>query len=127
MKEVITMINKDQEFMVQKIRSQYTEKEFSQLETLKALDKKVKKPANTFAYTFGSVSAVVMGTGMSFVMTDLGDKLGLGDMMIPGIMVGILGLAMALLTYPIYKKILSRRKEMYSEEILRLSESLLQN
>lgn len=121
------MINKDQEFMVQKIRSQYTEKEFSQLETLKALDKKVKKPANTFAYTFGSVSAVVMGTGMSFVMTDLGNKLGLGDMMIPGIMVGILGLAMALLTYPIYKKILSRRKEMYSEEILRLSESLLKN
>ena len=121
------MINKDQEFLVQKIRSQYTEKQLTELETLKALDKKVKKPANTFAYAFGSVSAVVMGTGMSFVMTDLGDKLGLGDMMIPGIIIGIIGLVMALLTYPIYKKLLSRRKEMYSEEILRLSESLLQD
>lgn len=119
------MMNKDQEFMVQKIRSQYTQETPSELDALKALDKKVKKPANTFAYTFGSLSAIIMGAGMSFVMTDLGSKLGLGDMMVPGIIVGVIGLAMALLTYPIHKRILKARKQKYAAEILSLSENIL--
>ena len=62
----------DQEFMVEKIRSQYTEQQHTELDALKALDAKVKKPANVFAYTYGSVSAIIMGAGMSLVMTDIG-------------------------------------------------------
>ena len=69
MKEVINMSNNDQEFLVQKIRTQYTEKQHTELDALKELDAKVKRPANVFAYTYGSVSAVVMGAGMSLVMT----------------------------------------------------------
>ena len=56
---------KDQEFIVQKIRTQYTEKQHAELDELKALDTKVKKPAHVFAYTYGSLSAIVMGSGMS--------------------------------------------------------------
>ena len=52
---------KDKEFMVEKIRSQYTEQEHTELDALKALDVKVKRPANVFGYTYGSVSAIVMG------------------------------------------------------------------
>lgn len=62
------MNKNDQEFLVQKIRTQYTEKEHTQLDSLKALDKKVKKPANIFAYTFGTIGALVMGSGMSLAM-----------------------------------------------------------
>ena len=50
------MNKNDQEFLVQKIRSQYTEKESTELDELRALDAKVKRPANMFAYIFGSVS-----------------------------------------------------------------------
>ena len=119
------MSNNDQEFLVQKIRTQYTEKEHTELETLKALDKKVKRPANIFAGIFGTVSAIVMGSGMSLVMTDIGAQLGLEQTMIPGIVIGIVGMGMALLTYPIYKGILSRRKKKFAPEILRLSEKLI--
>ena len=70
------MNQKEKEFMVQKIRTQYTERENTQLDALKALDKKVKKPANVFAVVFGSISAVVMGSGMSLVMTDIGSLIG---------------------------------------------------
>ncbi len=115
----------DQEFLVQKIRSQYTEKQHTELDALKALDAKVKKPANVFAYTYGSIGAVVMGAGMSLVMTDIGAKIGLAATMVPGIAIGIVGMGMALTTYPIYKKVLGARKKKYAPEILKLSEKIM--
>ena len=95
---------KDQEFIVQKIRTQYTEKQHTELDELKALDAKVKKPANVFAYTYGAAGAIVMGAGMSLVMTDIGALIGLSATMVPGITVGIVGLGMALTTYPTTRK-----------------------
>ena len=117
-------INNDQEFLVQKIRSQYTEKQHTELDELKALDAKVRKPANVFAYTYGCISAIVMGTGMSLVMTDIGSVIGISSM-VPGIVIGVVGMAMALSTYPIYKKMLDSRKKKYAPEILKLSEKLM--
>ena len=119
------MNQKEKEFMVQKIRTQYTERENTQLDTLKALDKKVKKPANVFAVIFGSISAVVMGSGMSLVMTDIGSIIGIESPMFPGIIIGVVGLVMALLTYPMYKKILNSRKKKYASEIIKLSDSIM--
>ena len=119
------MNNHDQEFLVQKIRTQYTEKQHTELDELKALDAKVKKPANVFGYVWGSISAIIMGAGMSLVMTDVGSVIGLADAMIPGILVGILGMGMALLTYPMYKGILNTRKKKYAPKILALSEQLM--
>ena len=113
---------KDKEFMVEKIRSQYTESQYTELDALKALDAKVKKPARVFGFTYGSLGAIVMGAGMSLVMTDIGAMLGIADPMIPGIGVGIVGMVMALTTYPIYKKILIKRKKKYAPQILELSE-----
>ena len=125
MKEVMNMSNNDQEFLVQKIRTQYTEKQHTELDELKALDAKVKKPANVFAYTYGSVSAIVMGSGMSLVMTEIGAMIGLASTMVPGIAIGVVGMGMALSTYPIYKKILNSRKKKYAPEILKLSEKIV--
>ena len=116
---------KDKEFIVEKIRSQYTEQEHTELDALKALDTKVKKPANVFGYTYGSIGAIVMGAGMSLVMTDIGAMLGVTKAMVPGIVIGILGLAMVLTTYPIHKKILISRKKKYAGKILELSERVM--
>jgi hypothetical protein len=127
MKEVINMSSNDQEFLVQKIRTQYTEKQHTELDALKELDAKVKKPANIFAYTYGSVSAIIMGAGMSLVMTEIGTILGLTSAMVPGIAIGVVGLSMALTTYPIYKKILEGRKKKFAPEILKISEQLMRN
>ena len=119
------MSNNDQEFLVQKIRTQYTEKQHTELDALKALDAKVKKPANVFAYIYGALSAIVMGAGMSLVMTEIGATVGLTNPMVPGIIIGVVGLGMALTTYPIYKKLLSSRKKKYAGEILKLSEKIM--
>lgn len=122
------MNKNDQQFMAEKIRTQYMEKEQGELDTLRELDAKVRRPANVFTYTFGSISAIIMGGGMSLIMTDIASKLGIGaDPLIPGILIGVAGMAMALVNYPIYKSILSKRKKKYAPEILALSEKIINN
>ena len=120
------MMNKnDQQFIAQKIRANYVEKSPSELDALRELDAKVKRPANVFAYTYGSISAIVMGAGMSLVMTDIGAIIGITSTFIPGIAIGIAGLGLSLLTYPIYKGILNSRKKKYGAEILKLSDKIM--
>lgn len=108
-----------------KIRDKYVEKPTSELDELRELDARVKRPANVFAYVYGSISAVVMGAGMSLVMTDVGSLIGLTDSLVPGIAIGLVGMVLALLTYPLYKGILNSRKKKYGEKILSLSEKIM--
>ena len=115
---------KDMEFAVEKIRSQYTEQQYTEIDALKALDAKVKRPAKVFGYTYGSISAIIMGAGMSLVMTDIGAMIGLTATMVPGIAIGVVGMGMALTTYPIYKKILNSRKKKYAGKIMELSDRI---
>lgn len=126
-KEVITMDRNDQDFLVQKIRTQYTEKEHTQLDALKELDAKVKLPANVFAYIFGSISVIIMGSGMSLVMTDIGSSIGIENSMVPGIIIGIVGMLMAIINYPIHKSILTSRKKKYADQIMKLSDKIMSN
>lgn len=122
------MMNKnDQQFIAQKIRTQYMEKQSTELDALRALDAKVKRPANVFAYVFGSVSAIIMGAGMSLVMTDIGSTIGMQNAMVPGIIIGLVGMIMAIANYPAYKRILGSRKKKYGGEILKLSEKIMNN
>lgn len=118
---------------VQKIRARYSEKTVTDVESLRLLDAKVKRPAKVFSYIFGSISAIIMGCGMSLVMTDIGTVIGLsaytvlgvGAPLLIGISVGIAGLILSLLTYPIYSGILNSRKKKYAPEILELSDKIL--
>ena len=119
------MNKNDQEFLVQKIRTQYTEKEHTRLDELKELDEQVKRPAAVFAYVFGTLSAIIMGSGMSLVMTDIGAQLGMTETMVPGIVIGVIGMAMAIVNYPMYSKILGARRKKYADRIIALSDSLM--
>ena len=119
------MNRNDQQFIAQRIRTQYMEKESTELDALRALDAKVKRPANVFAYVLGSIGAIVMGAGMSLVMTDIGVTLGISAAMPVGIIVGIVGMALALVNYPLYRAILGSRKKKYAGEILALSEKIM--
>lgn len=119
------MNRNDQDFLVQKIRTQYTEKEHTGLDELKELDTKVKRPANVFAYIFGSISAIIMGAGMSLVMTDIAETVGIQNPMLYGIIIGIVGLFMAIINYPIYKGILGSRRKKYADKIIALSDKIM--
>lgn len=121
----MTINKNDQEYLVQKIRTQYTEKQHTELDELKALDKKVKKPANIFAYVFGSIAALIMGMGMSLVMTDIGGVVGIAAPMLLGIVTGVVGMLMAIVNYPVYKSLLGSRRRMFADEIIKLSDRII--
>ena len=119
------MNRNDQNFAAQRIRAQYTEKKMTELDALRSLDAKVKRPANVFSYIFGSIAAIIMGAGMSLIMTDIGATVGIEKAMPIGIAVGIVGMIMAIVNYPIYKGILGRRKKKYAPQIINLSGKII--
>lgn len=58
-----------------------------------------------------------MGAGMSFIMTEIGA--------IIGIMIGIIGMILVALAYPLYNRVLRKNREKIAPEILRLTDELL--
>ena len=119
------MTNQEEREIVERIRSSYEiqPRTPSKLDELKALDKKVKTPAVTFAYTYGTAGSLVLGTGMCFAMKILGSSI--AALMPVGIVIGLVGIAMVSTTYPLYQILLSKRKAKYSDEIVRKSNALL--
>ena len=105
--------------IVEKIKASYENKEKGKLEQLKELDKKTKRPAEVFAYVYGTASSLVLGTGMCYAMKVIGNSMALG------IGVGLLGILLAATTYPLYKAILKSRKKKVSKQIFALSDELL--
>ena len=108
---------------IEQIRASYTEKEITKFDELKELDRKVKRPAEIFAYIFGIIASLILGTGMSLAMKVIGASLSFA--MPLGIGVGLLGILLASVNYPLYKKILKSRKEKYASQIIELSNGLL--
>ena len=58
-------------------------------------------------------------------MTDIGAILGIVNTMIPGVAIGVVGLFMAIINYPIYRGILKSRRQVYGAEILALSNKII--
>ena len=104
------------------IANEYAVKDTTKVVQLKKLDKKAKRPSNIFAYTFGIISALVLGVGMCLSMKLIGD--GSTLTMAAGIVVGLAGIAMASVNYPIYKKLLKNGKDKYAADILRLAKEI---
>ena len=66
-----------------------------------------------------------MGSGMSLVMTDIGATLNLTDTRTSGIITGVIGLLMAVINYPIFKRVLASRRKKYASEVIALSEEIM--
>lgn len=105
---------------VEKMKKEYEVKEITKLDELKTLDKKIKKGPNLFAYIFGVIGSLVLGFGMTVAM----DIILSGNMVI-GIIVGLVGILMVSINYKLYKIILNKNKEKYSDKIIELSNELL--
>ena len=103
------------------IAKEYAPKDNSKIVALRKLDAKAKNPANIFTYTFGIISALVLGTGMSLAMQVIGSGV---TGMILGIIIGIIGIIGCCVNYPIYKYLLKKGKEKYAYEIVELAREI---
>lgn len=114
---------------IKAIRDKYAAPEQTEdkLSLLRRLDGAVTKKATTAALILGIVGSLVLGTGMSLAMTELGSVLGLrGSLsMLVGIPVGLVGILLVSLAYPVYNRTLQKEREKIAPQILRLTEELM--
>lgn len=112
---------------VENIRKKYLPDGEDKLQTLRRLDRSASQKAQAWAMTLGVIGTLVLGAGMSLFMSDLGKSLGLqGHLgLILGIALGLLGLVLVALAYPVYNRILEREKRRLAPQILRLTDELM--
>ena len=113
-------MNTDKIF-AESIAKEYAPKDSSKIVALRKLDRKAKLPATVFTYTWGIVSALVLGTGMCFAMQVIGSSI---THMVIGIIVGVIGMIGCGVNYPIYKKMLENGKKKYAYEIVQLAREI---
>lgn len=114
---------------LKKIREKYTPSTETEdkMARLRKLDASVTKTALTVSLIFGIVGTLILGLGMSLIMTNLSKVLGpYQDMsMVIGIVIGIVGGILASLAYPIYNAIVKAKRKKVSPEIIRLTDELM--
>jgi len=112
---------------IKRIRKKYTAPaaEEDKMAQLRRLDASVYSKATTVALVVGIIGALIMGFGMSLVMTDIGAVLGTFLAMVIGIGVGVIGIILVCLAYPLYNRTLKKEREKIAPEILRLTDELM--
>ena len=107
----------------EQVANDYAPKQASKVKALKRLDARAKNPAKIFAFTFGITSALVLGTGMSLAMGVIGG--GAAATIGVGIAIGCLGIAGVSINYFLYKKILTKSKNKYATDIIKLANEII--
>ena len=112
---------------IKAIRKKYAVQEQTEdkMAQLRRLDAAVTQKATTVSLVFGIIGALIMGIGMSLVMTDIGNILGTTLALIVGIGIGIIGIVLVCMAYPIYNHTLKKEREKKAPEIIRLTDELM--
>lgn len=113
---------------IKKIREKYESKAAvaeDALTRLRRLDASVTSKATTLSLILGIVGALVMGFGMSLIMTDLAESLGIANPMLLGIIIGLVGMIPVILAYPVYNATVRKERKKIAPEIIRLTEELI--
>ncbi len=112
----------EKEKIVKQIKEGYEPKSKTKYDELIALNKRVELPAYIFAYTFGIIASLILGLGMCLAMQVIGTGI---PLMVLGIVIGVIGIALVSVNYPIFLAIMKSRKKKYAEKIIALSDELL--
>lgn len=104
---------------IRAIRSKYMPRQESKLEQLHRLDDAVTQKATVCGLVAGVLGALIMGTGMSCCLVWA------GKWFVPGIAIGLAGMALAAAAYPIYSRVLRKERERIAPQILQLTDELM--
>lgn len=109
---------------IQQIRKKYLPKSEDKMEQLRRLHNSATQKAQAASIAIGVIGTLILGTGMSLIMTELGLLLGQLSM-VAGILIGLAGLVLIALAYPVYNSVLKKERARIAPEILRLTDELL--
>ena len=114
---------------LKRIRDKYTAPTEAEdkMTRLRRLDASVTNTAQAVALVFGVIGTLILGFGMSLIMTELAELIGISEdmAMVIGITIGIVGGILASLAYPIYNAIVKARRKKLAPEIIRLTDELM--
>ena len=114
---------------IKAIRKKYTAPEETEdkMAQLRRLDASVTQKAQAVSLAFGVIGALILGTGMSLAMTDFGEAIGIygAIAMVLGIVIGVVGIVLVSLAYPMYNRIVQKEREKIAPEIIRLTDELM--
>lgn len=112
---------------IKKIRQKYQPEEEDKMGQLRRLDAGVTKKPTMLSILLGVIGTLVMGLGMSLAMTDFAVVIGMteGSGMAAGIFIGLAGIFLICLAYPVYTRAVKKEREKIAPEILKLTEELL--
>ena len=112
---------------IKAIRKKYAVQEQTEdkMTQLRRLDAGVYSKATTAALVVGIIGALIMGMGMSLIMTEIGAFLGTALAMVVGIGLGVIGIILVCLAYPLYNRTLKKEREKIAPDILRLTDELM--
>ncbi len=104
---------------IESIKRRYETKGFeeSKLDRLRSLDRRVKKIPLIVALTLGIVGTLIFGLGLTMILE--------WDLIVWGVLISVVGLVPITLAYPLHSITFRKNKERFSDEILRLSQELL--
>ena len=114
----------EQQKEIEGIRKKYLPKEEDKMEQLRKLHAIPNRKARAAALAVGIIGTLIMGAGMSFIMTDIGAALGSLAMAL-GVSMGIVGMVLVALAYPLYNRVLKNHRVKIAPQILSLSDELL--
>lgn len=103
---------------IENIRKKYAPQEEDKMERLRKLDNSVTAKASTLALIVGIIGALILGLGMSCAMVFE------GVWFIPGIVIGVVGIAVLSLAYPLYNRTVKTEREKIAPQILALTDEL---
>ena len=104
---------------IKNIRQKYIPKEVDKMEQLRKLDQSATQKGMMVSITVGVIGALILGIGMCCTMVWP------GVWFIPGIIIGMFGIAMVSLAYPLYNHITKKEREKIAPEIIRLTDELM--
>ena len=116
---------------LKKIREKYVPRQMSgeedKLARLRKLDKSVTHKAQAVSLTIGILGVLILGIGMSLILTDLGQNLGLDHTltMILGTCIGVVGMIPTALAYPVYQLVMKLERKKAASEVIRLTDELI--
>ena len=109
---------------IRSIRQKFVPKEESKMDRLRALDARVTQKATMVSILAGVIGALILGAGMSLILSDFGAALGAAALPM-GIVVGSVGIVLVALAYPLYHCRLKKEREKIAPQILQLTDELM--
>ena len=105
---------------IERIRNKYLPKQESKMEQLVKLDKQAEVPGQIASIVAGVIGLLLLGVGMCCTMV-WNSSVGI---FVIGVLVGIVGLVIAGVAYPIYNKVTEKQRAKIADQIIALSNEL---